>query len=104
MSTLHVTNDTFDTVVLGSDVPVLVDFFAPWCAPCKMLGPIIDEIAEEYSGTIKVAKVDIEEERDLALQCGVRSVPTLLYFKDGKVVHKSVGVKPKQVLIQELGL
>ena len=83
MSTIHVTEAEFDEVVLGSELPVLVDFWAPWCNPCKMLGPVIDEIADEVDGKALVCKVNIDEEQNLAQEYRVMSIPTLLYFKDG---------------------
>ena len=102
MSTIHVTEAEFDEVVLGSDLPVLVDFWAPWCNPCKMLGPVIDEIADEVDGKALVCKVNIDEESNLAMEYRVMSIPTLLYFKDGKVINQMVGVRPKEELLENL--
>ncbi len=104
MSTIHVTEAEFDEVVLGSELPVLVDFWAPWCNPCKMLGPVIDEIADEVDGKALVCKVNIDEEQNLAQEYRVMSIPTLLYFKDGKVVNQMVGVRPKEELLDALEL
>ena len=104
MSTIHVTEAEFDDVVLGSELPVLVDFWAPWCNPCKMLGPVIDEIADEVDGKALVCKVNIDEEQNLAQEYRVMSIPTLLYFKDGKVVNQMVGVRPKEELLDALEL
>lgn len=104
MSTIHVTEAEFEEVVLGSDLPVLVDFWAPWCNPCKMLGPVIDEIADEVDGKALVCKVNIDEEQNLAQEYRVMSIPTLLYFKDGKVVNQMVGVRPKEELLEALDL
>lgn len=104
MSTIHVTEAEFEEVVLGSDLPVLVDFWAPWCNPCKMLGPVIDEIADEVDGKALVCKVNIDEEQNLAQEYRVMSIPTLLYFKDGKVVNQMVGVRPKEELVEALEL
>ena len=104
MSTIHVTEAEFDEVVLGSKLPVLVDFWAPWCNPCKMLGPVIDEIADEVDGKALVCKVNIDEEQNLAQEYRVMSIPTLLYFKDGKVVNQMVGVRPKEEILDALGL
>lgn len=104
MSTIHVTEAEFDEVVLGSELPVLVDFWAPWCNPCKMLGPVIDEIADEVDGKALVCKVNIDEEQNLAQEYRVMSIPTLLYFKDGKVVDQMVGVRPKEELLDALEL
>lgn len=104
MSTIHVTEAEFGEVVLGSKLPVLVDFWAPWCNPCKMLGPVIDEIADEVDGKALVCKVNIDEEQNLAQEYRVMSIPTLLYFKDGKVVNQMVGVRPKEELLDALEL
>lgn len=104
MSTIHVTEAEFEEVVLGSDLPVLVDFWAPWCNPCKMLGPVIDEIADEVDGKALVCKVNIDEDQNLAQEYRVMSIPTLLYFKDGKVVNQMVGVRPKEELLEALDL
>ncbi|MEG2597667.1 MAG: thioredoxin [Oscillospiraceae bacterium] len=102
MSTIHVTAEAFEKAVLKADLPVLVDFWASWCNPCKMLGPIIDEIANEVEGKALVCKVDIDSEPDLARDYNVMSIPTLLYFKDGKVVNQTVGVQPKQTILNTL--
>lgn len=90
----------FTTEVLESDIPVLVDFWATWCGPCRMIAPIIEEIAEEFSGKVKVGKVNVDEEMELAMQYKVEVIPTLLYFKDGKVVKKSVGALDKNEIIK----
>ena len=98
MSAFAVNSSNFEETVLMSDVPVLVDFWATWCGPCKMLSPIIAEVASEADG-FKVCSVDVDEEQDLAISYGVSSIPTLLVFKGGKVVNRSVGFIPKaQVL------
>ena len=104
MSTIHVTEADFEEVVLGSDLPVLVDFWAPWCNPCKMLGPVIDEIADEVDGKALICKVNIDEEQNLAQEYRVMSIPTLLYIKGGKVVNQMVGVRPKEELMEALEL
>lgn len=95
---LEVTSATFEAEVLKSDTLVLVDFWAPWCGPCKMLGPIIDEVAEEYAGKIKVVKIDIDENGDVANKYGVMSIPTLILFKDGNIANKTIGLQPKPAL------
>ncbi|MBC8560831.1 thioredoxin [Fumia xinanensis] len=104
MSTIHITETDFEEMVLGSELPVLVDFWAPWCNPCKMLGPVIDEIADEVDGKALVCKVNIDEEQNLAQEYRVMSIPTLLYFKGGKVVNQMVGVRPKEELLEALEL
>ncbi len=101
MSVLHITKDTFESEVLGSDKPVLVDFWAPWCGPCRMVSPVIDEIAEERQD-IKVCKINVDEEPDLANRYQVMSIPTLLVFKNGEVVNKSLGARPKPQILEML--
>ena len=95
MAELVLTSDNFETEVIASDIPVLVDFWAPWCGPCKMLGPVISQIAEENEGKIKVGKVNVDDEEDLAMRFGIQSIPTVLLFKNGEVVEQSLGFKPK---------
>ena len=101
MLILTVNKNNFQKEVLESDRPVLIDFWASWCGPCKSLSPIIDEISAEHS-EIKVCKVNIDEEQELASQFDIMSVPTLLIIKDGKVVNQSVGLKPKNQILQML--
>ena len=93
---LAVSSSEFEETVLGSDVPVLVDFWAEWCGPCKAIGPAIEQLATEYEGRAKVVKVDVDNEGDLASRYGVMSIPALLVFKNGKVVDQMVGAAPKQ--------
>lgn len=104
MAEIKLTSQNFENEVLKADKPVLVDFWAEWCGPCKMLSPVIEEIAEEYEGKIKVAKCNIDEEMQLALQYGISSIPTILLFENGEIVKKSIGFAPKESLIEELGL
>ena len=101
MSVLHITKDTFEREVLGADKPVLVDFWAPWCGPCRMVSPIIDEIAEERED-IKVCKINVDEEPDLANRFQVMSIPTLMVFKDGQLVKQSQGARPKPQILDML--
>ena len=95
---LEFTDSNFGTEVLESDQPVLVDFWAPWCGPCKMIAPTVEQIASEYAGKIRVGKVNTDENPQIAASHNIASIPTLLLFKDGAVVDKTVGVTPKQAL------
>jgi thioredoxin 1 len=92
---LAVNTANFESEVLKSSIPVLVDFWAEWCTPCKMIGPLIDQLAEEYSGRIKICKVNIDEEGDLAGSYNIVSIPTMIIYKDGQAVRKQVGAVPK---------
>jgi thioredoxin 1 len=94
-SNMAVTTAEFDSQVLQSDVPVLIDFWAPWCGPCKAIGPSIEQLATEYAGKAKVYKVDVDSEGDLAMKYGVMSIPALIVFKGGKEVDRMVGAAPK---------
>ena len=85
----------FDAEVLQSDIPVFVDFYADWCGPCKMMSPVIDKMAEEYAGRIKVGKVNVDENSDLAVKYGIMSIPNMVFFKNGEVVDRVVGAIPK---------
>ena len=98
MATVKVDNGNFQSEILESDVPVVVDFWAEWCGPCKMIAPSLEEISEEMAGTVKITKVNIDENPDLAAQYGVRSIPTLMLFKNGEAASMQVGAKPKSAL------
>lgn len=98
----NLTADTFDEIVAGSDAPVLVDFWAEWCGPCKMIAPILDEIAEEQGDALSIAKVNVDEAGEIAQRYQVMSIPTLLVFKDGEVAKRMVGASGKAKLMEDL--
>lgn len=102
MNELNVKKDNFDQEVLKSEVPVLVDFWAEWCGPCKIVGPIVAEIAQEYEGKAKIVKVNVDEEPELARQFGIMSIPTMKFFKAGQPVGDIVGAAPKTAIEAEL--
>ena len=95
-SIVHVDDGNFEAEVLKSETPVLVDFWAEWCGPCRMLAPTIDELAEEYKGKVKVAKLDTEVGRNTAMRLGISSIPTVILFKKGQMVNRLVGLRPKK--------
>jgi thioredoxin 1 len=102
MSAAQVTDSTFKQEVLESELPVLVDFWAPWCGPCRMVAPVVDEISEQYDGKVKVVKVNTDENPSVASQYGIRSIPTLMIFKGGQRVDMVVGAVPKTTLANTL--
>jgi thioredoxin 1 len=101
---MEITEATFASEVEDSEVPVLVDFWAAWCGPCRMVAPVVDQIAAEYAGKLKVGKVDVDSEPGLARRFGVSGIPAIALFKDGEVVSHAVGARPKGALVQALAL
>ena len=102
MAVMKFKNENFEEEVMKSNIPVVVDFYADWCGPCKMMSPIIDEIANEMGETVKVGKVNVDEEQSLAIQFGVMSIPTIVIIRNGKVTKTFVGVQNKENIIKEL--
>jgi thioredoxin 1 len=99
---LVITDANFDEVVLKSDKPVLVDFWAEWCGPCRMVGPVVEELAKEFEGKAIVGKVDVDSNPEISMKFGIRNIPALLFFKGGEIVDKQIGAVPKSVLAQKL--
>ena len=99
---IEVTDQTFEDVVLKADLPTLVDFWAVWCGPCKMIAPVLEEIAQEYEGQVQVTKLDVDHNNDSAFKYGVMSIPTLILFKDGQPAERIVGYMPKEKLLLRL--
>lgn len=103
MAEIKITNQNFENEVLKSDIPVLVDFWATWCGPCRMIAPIVEEIAEEKSGVIKVGKINVDEEEELARKFRIVSIPTLIVFRNGKPAETIIGYRSKEELLKILG-
>ncbi len=99
---LHVTDETFDAEIMKSEVPAMVDFWAEWCGPCRMVGPVVEELAKLYQGKVKIAKMDVDKNRQTPAKFGIRNIPTLIFFKGGQVAQTIVGAQPKSYIEQEL--
>ncbi len=99
---IEATDSNFDELVLGADKPVIVDFWAEWCGPCRMVGPIVEEVGVEYEGKAVVAKVDVDSNPGITAKYGIRNIPTILYFKNGAVADKQVGAVPKSTIVNKL--
>lgn len=104
MSAMKITKNNFEQEVLKSHVPVLLDFWAPWCGPCRMVAPVIEEIAQEKDGKVKVCKINVDEEMELAQSFGIASIPTLMVFRDGIITNKTIGFSGKAQLVAMLGV
>ena len=104
MNEVIINKSNFENEVINADKPILLDFYADWCGPCKMLSPVLSEIADEYADVLKVAKVNVDDEPELAMKFKVSSIPMLVLFKDGRIVSSSVGYRPKDEILNELKL
>ncbi|NPA69090.1 MAG: thioredoxin [Chlorobi bacterium] len=102
MAVIEVTDATFEDVVLKSEIPVIVDLWAVWCGPCRMIHPIMEEISEEYEGKVLVTKLDVDTNRQTAIKYGIRNIPTVLFFKNGELADKQVGAVPKSKFVEKL--
>lgn len=102
MKPVVVSSQNFEAEVVKSDLPVLVDFWASWCAPCRMIAPIVEELAKEYNGKLKVAKLDVDANKEIAMSFGIMSIPTLLIFDNGRVADQLVGAVPKSMLVNKI--
>jgi len=98
----HITDDTFEQEVLEGDIPVLTDFWAEWCGPCRTIAPVLEEISQEYDGRLKIAKIDVDENPEAPARFGIQGIPTLILFKDGKPVERLVGAMPKDRLLSHI--
>ena len=102
MKTVEITDENFETEVIKSDKPVLIDFWAVWCGPCKLIAPIVEELSTEYEGKVKIGKLDVDSNQQTSIKFGVRSIPTLLLFKDGKLKETIIGAVPKNKIVEKL--
>jgi thioredoxin 1 len=102
MSLVEITDDNFETEVIKSDKPVLIDFWAVWCGPCKLIAPIVEELSTEYDGKVKIGKLDVDSNQQTSIKFGVRSIPTLLLFKEGKLKETIIGAVPKKNIVDKL--
>ena len=99
---LQITDENFDEEIINSELPAMVDFWAEWCGPCRMVGPMVEDLAKEYEGKIKVAKMDVDKNRETPTRFGIRNIPTLILFKGGEVAHTIIGAQPKTSIEEEL--
>lgn len=102
MKTVEITDDNFENEVIKSDKPVLIDFWAVWCGPCKLIAPIVEELASEYDGKVKIGKLDVDNNQQTSIKFGVRSIPTLLLFKNGELKDTIIGAVPKKTIVEKL--